>query len=421
MTNLTAQHQPKTTPFIVYYQGFLAVAAILLFFTRLDIYLQGYSIGIPLYWMIGFLLASLPLFISLLGKLNCLSIPVLAWSAAYIAISLISILIQPKIPDLQYLEDQYRTIIFFLMMLAIFAYHPLVSKWVKLTVLSVTLINVCMFVYEFLNPLAFHLEQRAPGRSSGFYDDSNTASIAIILGMIFTIDMFKPKYRIFYALFIFLGTITTFSRGSILGWIVVVALLVVKKTIPRYQIPLLLLFFLMIISILSTQLGNLKYMETADGTKLFHKDTLARVEFLIDPLGQQDSSKATRIYFIQEAWQKFARHPFIGNGLGAGKSSARISDADGAKRSHNTYLDIMVEFGFLGALIFPSLLLASVWKARGQFKKQAIAFVVFLLIQGFFSHTLLSEFCSLMAYVIMTNLAENSYFESCNDYRYSVG
>ncbi len=415
MTSLIKQKNQSETRLIIYYQGFLAVAAILVFFTRLDVYLQDHLSIIPLYWLIGFLLASLPLFISLFNRFEDISINILVWSGVYIALSLISILIQPTFPDQQFLEDQYRTIIFLFLVLAIFSYHPLVSRWVKLTILGVTLLNVSMFVYEFLNPLAFHEIQRAAGRSSGFYDDSNTAGIAIILGMIFTIDMIKPKYRLFYALFIFLGIASTFSRGSIAGWALVVGLFILTKVIPRYQMPLVLLFFMIIISILSTQLNNLKYLKTANGNALFQKDTLARVEFLIDPFAQKDNSKASRLHHLEDAWKKFERSPFIGNGLGSGQNTATISQVGKAQRSHNTYLDLMVEYGFLGALIFPSLLVACVWEAEGPFKKQASVFVLFLMSQGFFSHTLLSESCSLIFYAIMANLTKHSCLTSSDD------
>lgn len=411
MTDAIQYEYQRKESLITYYQVVLAVLAILVFFTRLDIYLQDHSSIIPLHWMIGFLLASFPLCISLLNRLDCLPVNVLIWCGLYIAISFISILIQSTPPELQYLEDQYRTIIFLLLMLAIFSHHPLVSKWIKITIVAVTFANVCMFIYEFFNPFAFHVDPRALGRSSGFYDDSNTAAIALILGMIFTIDMFKPKYRLFYALFVFLGIAPTFSRGSIVGWVIVIALLLLNKAIPRYQIPLLSLFFAIVISILSTQLNNLAYLKAADGTTLFQKDTLARVEFLINPFAQKDSSQASRLSHIEDAWDKFAENPVTGNGLGSGENAATLSLTGKAQRSHNTYLDLMVEYGFLGALIFPLLLLACVWKAQGEFKKQAVAFVIFMLIQGFFSHTLVNEFCSLIAYAMMTNLAEQSYLD----------
>lgn len=412
MNNLLQQKNQPPTNFIIYYQGFLAIAAILVFFTRFDVYAQDLGPILPLHWMIGFFMLSLPVFVSLINRLECLSVNVLKWSVGFIAVSLISILIQPKFPAQQYLEDQFRTIIFLFMMLAIFAYHPLVTKWVKSAILAITVVNVGMFVYEFFNPLAFHAIQRAAGRSSGFYDDSNTAGIALIVGMIFTIDMIKPKYRLFYTLFIFLGLAPTFSRGSLAGWGLVVVLMIVTQVIPRYQMPFLLIFFIVAISILSTQLNNLQYLKSADGTNLFEKDTLARVEFLIDPFAQKDNSQASRLHHLEDAWQKFENSPFIGNGLGSGKNAATLSLAGKAQRSHNTYLDLMVEYGFLGALIFPAILISSVWQAQGNLKKQAFAFVLFLLSQGFFSHTLLSEFCSLIFYAIMANLTLHSFHQS---------
>ncbi|PSB09468.1 hypothetical protein C7B62_13120 [Pleurocapsa sp. CCALA 161] len=409
MISLIESKNSTKVTFITYYQGFLAVTAILVFFTRLDIYLaNNHGFIIPLYWMLGFLLASFPLFLSLLYRLDNFSKPLLIWSGIYIAVSFISILVQPISPNQQYLENQYRTIIFLLLMLGIFAYHPLVTKWVKLTIMSVTFINVGMFIYEFLNPSAFYLEQRAPGRSAGFYEDSNAASIALVVGMILTIDIIKPKYRLFYALLIFVGIAPTFSRGSIAGWVLVMVFLIVKKIVPRYQMPLLVVFFMVMISILSTQIGHLKYLKDLHGKPLLNKDSLARVEFLINPLAQKDNSKAAREEHVKVAWGKFVRHPFIGNGLGSGENVATLSSTGVAQRCHNTYLDQMVEFGFLGVLFFPSLLLVSIWQAEGELKNQGAAFVIFLSLQGFFSHTLMNEFCSLIFYAMMANLAKHS-------------
>lgn len=400
------QQMPVTS--ITYYQGFLAIAAILVFFTGIDIYLQDRGFFVPLYWMLGFIAASLPLAVSLLRRLDTLAKPVFLCSLGYIALSLVSILVQPTLPELQYLENQYRTLIFLGLMLVIFAYHPLVAKWTKLTMFGVTLLNVVMYLYEFVNPLAYRLDPIAPGRASGFYQDSNTAGISLVLGMIFTIDLIKPKYRLFYALFIFVGLAPTFSRGAIVGWVMVTGILVIQKSIPRYQISFLMIFFTVVIVILSSQLKNLAYIQNADGDNLFKKDTLERVEFLIDPFAQKDNSKASRISHIDKAWKKFADRPFLGNGLGSGEDPSTISQTGVAQRSHNTYLDFMVEFGFLGAFIFPSILIASVYHAEGDFKKQGIAFVIFLLSQGFFSHTLVSEFTSLTSYAIMSNLARHS-------------
>lgn len=412
MTSLTTQKtQPKIT-FLVGYQCFLAVAAILVFFTKLDGYLEGRGIGLPLWWMIAFIGLSFPLWINLPKNLNRIPSPILFWCAGYLALPLISILILPQIPDLQYLENHIRSAIFLLLMLAIFSYHPIGLKCAKVTIFVVTFLNVGMLVYEFFNPTAFYLQQHAPGRAAGFYHDSNTAIIVLIFGMIFAIDLIKPKYRLFYVLFTFLGIAATFSRGGMVGWVFVLIIFLATKIIPRHQIYILFLSSFVFISILSNQLNNLGNIKTADGTYLFNEGSIARVEFLLNPLGQQDSSQAGRLNHVEKSWKKFSRQPFVGNGLGAGANEGSISAKGTAQRSHNIYLDAMTEYGFLGALVFPLLIAACAWKAEGEFKKQAIAFTFFALIQGFFTHTIMSEFCLLTTYAVMVNLTHQSRLEN---------
>ena len=408
MTSLTRQETQEKITFMVYYQGFLVVAAVLLFFTRLDIYLEKQGIGVPLYWMIVFILASIPLFATIFKRLQYIANSVLVWCGLYLALPLISILISSKVPEQQLLENHYRTIIFFLLMLVIFSQYTWILRWAKLAILFSTIANVFLYVYEFFKPLTFYLEQHAPGRSSGFYHDANEAAWAIIVGMIFTIDLIKPKYRIFYALFILVGIAPTFSRSGFIGWIVVILLFILTKVIPRSQIPFLFLSGFIVISILSTQLNNLSYLKNADGIDLFTEDSISRVEFLLNPFGQEDNSSSSRLKHVDESWEKFVRHPFIGNGLGSGQNEKYISARGTAQRSHNIYLDLMVEYGFLGSLIYPLLLVASVWKVQGELKKQAITFVGFLLIWGFFSHTIIHSFNNLISYALMANLAKQS-------------
>lgn len=410
MTSLTGQKTKEKITLIVYYQGLLAVSAILLFSTKLDIYLETQGVGIPLYWLMAFILAALPLFATIFKRLQYIPHSVLVWCGVYLALPLISILISSQVPDQQFLEDHFRTIFFFLLMLVIFSQYPCILMWTKRAIFVTTIANVFMYIYEFLNPTAFYLQQHAPGRSSGFYRDANSAAWALIVGMIFTIDLIKPKYRIFYALFICLGITTTFSRGGFVSLGLVISLFILTKVIPRYQISLLFLSGLIAISILSTQLNNLSHLKTADGTNLFTKDSISRVEFLLDPLSHEETSNDGRLKHVDEAWKKFARHPFTGNGLGSGANTKYIAANGIAQRSHNIYLDLMVEYGFLGALIYPWLLLASVWKVQGELlKKQAIAFVVFLLIWGFFSHTVINSFSSLTIYAFMANIAHQSH------------
>jgi O-antigen ligase len=416
MNVINKKAQEKNT-FIVYYQGFLAVAAVLVFFTKLDVYLHMLGIALPLLWLLAFLLTSIPLFFPIFNRLKYIPRPIVVWVVGYLTVPLISILILPQIPELQLFENQIRTMIFLLLMLVIFSKHLSVLRWAKQTVLLVTLANILMFIYEFFNPLAFYLIQDAPGRSSGFYSDANAAGCMTILGMILSIDLIKPKYRLFFALFVFLGIALTFSRGAMIGWVIVILLFMVNRVIPRYQVSFLFLSIFVLIIILSSQLNNLAQMKTADGTELFSEDSLERVEFLINPFGgQEDESTDGRLGHVKEAWAKFNKQPFIGNGLGSGGSET-YRDAEGKpQRSHNIYLDQMVEYGVLGALIYPFLLLACVWKAQGEHKKYTLPFVAFLLLWGIFSHTTMDLFCLLISYAIMANLTQQSRLENFQRY-----
>jgi hypothetical protein len=88
MISLIESKNPTKATFITYYQGFLVIAAILVFFTRSDVYLSNHhGFVIPLFWMVGFLVASFPLWISLLSRLKDLPRPLIIWSGVYIAVS----------------------------------------------------------------------------------------------------------------------------------------------------------------------------------------------------------------------------------------------------------------------------------------------------------------------------------------------
>lgn len=408
MNSLTKPISHEKTNLILYYQGFLSVAAIFVFYTKLDIYLERQGIGIPLYWVLGFIVASVPLFSTIFTRLQYIPHSVLIWGGVYLALPLTSILIFSHIPDQQFLEDHCRSMIFLLLMLVIFSQYSCILRWSKRAILLVTITNVFMYIYEFFNPIAFYLEQHGPGRASGFYHDSNEAAWALITGMIFTIDLVKPKYRIFYALFIFLGIAPTFSRGGFICFGLVILLFILTKIIPQYQALLLFFSGFMIIYILVNQFHNLSYLKTSDGTDLFTEDTISRVEFLLDPMGHNRSLNDSRLSHVDQAWKKFVSSPFIGNGLGSGQNDRYTSALGTAQRSHNIYIDLMVEYGFLGALIYPCLLFTFVWNVQAKYKKQLVIFVCFLLAWGFFSHSIISGFCNLISYAWVSNLAQQS-------------
>ena len=417
MASLTGQTNKQKTTLLIYYQCFLAVAAMLVFFGEVSGILKAYGIGLPLYWLILFLFLAAPLYPLAIKKLKYLPRAIFVWFGIYLAMTSIIVLFMPSssAPLQQIMEDQIRSMIFVCLMMLIFSEHLVVQQFTKIAALLVTIFNVLLMVAQFLKPTILQEVQDAPGRSGGFYIDPNMASSALNIGLIFSISLIKPKYRLFYALFVLMGNVVTFSRGGMACWFLIVILFTVLKIMPAKQLPLLIGSVLAAAIAVSTQIDNLAYLTTPDGDALFKEGTIERVKFLVNPFaegeGIEEEEDDSRLLLVQLGWEKFSNSPWYGNGLGSGEHQGVKADLDSAPRSHNVYLDRMIEYGFLGAFIYPLLVLASVWKAQGEHRKYALVFAVYALIWGIFSHTVLTNFFILTSIAFMAVVTKRSRIE----------
>lgn len=394
----------------VYYQALLAIGVVLIFFTKLDIWLEQQGFLIPLYWLLAFIAASVPLWFLLADKVQHLLAPVVAWCGLYMAFNCLSIVVFAKIPETQLFEDRIRSLIFLLFALFIFSEHVLVQNCVKVAMLFVTFMNVFNHIYEILNPFAFG-GLVSLGRPAGFYMDANEAGCALILGMIFSIDLLKPKYRLFYAAVVGIGVLLSFSRGAMACWLITVLILAFLRVIPRYQLIYLFAALFGFYLILLTQIDTLIYLRNFDGSPLLNQDVLARLDWIVNPTSEgQDLS---RVDLAEEAWQKFYDSPLFGKGLGSSASDTYVAYSDGTgTKPHNMYITTMVEHGILGFVLLPSLVYATICKARGKTMRTAIPFAVFFIFWGIFSHTVFSSFFILLSFAFMSNLATQSYLKT---------
>ena len=427
MTSLTGQTNKQKTTFLIYYQCFLAVAAIFVFFTDLGGVLKAYGIGLPLYWMVGFIFLAAPLYPSAIKKLQYLPLSVFVWFGIHLAMTSVVVLFMPSssAPLQQMMEDQIRSIIFLCLLMLIFSEHWIVQQYTKITILIVTVFNVFLFVAQFLNPTILQEVQDVPGRAGGFYIDPNMASCGLNMGLIFSIGLIKPKYRLFYALFVLIGNVVTFSRGGMACWLLIVVMFMVFKIMPVKQLPLLLGSVLMAAIIVSSQINSLAYITAPNGEPLFNEGTIERVRFLANPFakgeGIEEEEEDSRVLLVQIGWQKFSDSPWYGNGLGSGEHQGVKADLGSEPRSHNIYLDRMIEYGFLGAFIYPLLIFASVWKAQGKHRKYAIVYAVFALIWGIFSHTVLTNFFVLTSIAYMAVVTKQSQIEQAIERKINPG
>ncbi len=395
---------------ILRYQCILAVGAILTFYSNLDVYLSNIWLPpLPKYLVFLFCIASTPLLFSVFSRIKYLPIPTMLWCVGYVLLTFLSFcLTLPSEATHQEVNNRVLAVIFITIMIFIFSRYSVVHFWSRCAVLITVLVSVFNNIYEFFNQSAFanyssEIEKIA-GRSSGFYIDPNQSGYALILGMIFSVGLLKPKLRIPFVLLIGLAVSLTFSRGSILIWFTIVILMITKKIIPREQL-FSWIGVLGIIAIILVTAGSALDLNQLEEAGLLNADTKGRFQFFSDPEKSEAESPDERLGLAKLAWQLFVKSPFFGNGL------ASAITWSGSVSTHNTYLYYMVDYGIIGAFILPLLIYLVTRKASKESKNIAFVFLPCVLMCGLFSHTILEDrfiliLCSLMSCMSMTSQVE---------------
>ncbi|AFZ37640.1 O-antigen polymerase [Stanieria cyanosphaera PCC 7437] len=420
--DLSKPHFSSSNRFLLTYQCFIAVVAIAIFFTKADVFLERkYGVPIaPLHWMAILAIAIIPLVLNLKSKLNYFPKPILIWSGFYLAISCFGLLIaSPNVPGIPFettiqdLETRCLAIFFLLIMSVLFTTDNFrVFTWARKAFFLATFLAIFTNIIEFINPETMKLPESVAGRAAGFYVNANESAMGLILGMIFSIVLISKNYRLLFVLSVLFGISLTFSRSGFLGWFIVILMFNFHHLVKRKQITSLLIGIFLLFTTFFTQADNLAYLTKPDGTYVFNSDTIARIQWLKNPVGTDDPDRNSRLNLALEAWHKFEAHPFIGNGLSSSReinSPLKLEEIDRyGERPHNIYLVNLVEHGFLGMLIFPSLVLAITWQARGSIKALARTFAIYYIIVGFFTHTVLYDNYSLLSLAFIACLSRYS-------------
>lgn len=393
--------------FLFYYQFVLAVAGIYIFFTDLDVYLYNAGIGPPpkLFSMV-FFAASIPLFLSLFAEVNNFYslLGIISWICLYLGISLFSILQTTQSEKvLQEFDNRILAVIFILVMISIFSRYPIIQIWARRAISSVGILNVFNNITELINPLAFG-GVNLTGRPAGFYIDPNKTGCSLILSLIFSIGVIPPKYRIPFALVIGVGVLITFSRGSILSWLIIVTVLIIQGKISRNQ----LLYWgmitgVVIILITTLGIGSLSTGGLEDSLVL-NDNMLGRLAWLQDPSAADANKDNSRLEVVEFAWKKFKEHPWVGNGIAYTQEWGEI-------RTHNMYLFLMVEHGYFAMLLMPLFILAVTHHAKSESKDIALNFAPFMMLWGIFSHRVFEERYILIIFSLMAAMRMSSVLE----------
>ncbi len=396
----------KKSNLLFYYQCFLAVAAVFTFFTNLDDYLCNANIipYPPLFWIVVFIVASLPLLFSLPLRIKYLPRALLIWCAGYMTISLVWFwLFSSPLSEFQELRNRILSVIFILLMLLILSQYYFVLIWTRIAIFIAGLMAVVNNIYEFFTPLVFG-GLNDTGRPAGFYVNANTSGIALTISMIYSVNLLQQKYRVPFVSIIGIGVFLTFSRGAILCWFIAVMILIITGIIPRHQFFYWFIVLGIIIISLGQMGGDIFNLNRLQEMGLLNQNVLERLGETGNPSSLDDDSARARLEVVKLAWQMFAEHPLIGNGIGStqdlsvgGLSTHNIS-------THNMYLYFITDDGILGFLVFPLLIYVVTRHAQGDNKYISLAFAASILVWGFFSHTIVVQRFHLLTLSLMATM-----------------
>jgi O-antigen ligase len=239
--------------------------------------------------------------------------------------------------------------------------------------LFVVLLSVATNVIDLSGMYSFSI---APGRAAGFYVNPNIAGFYLVMGMVLTVGLLSPRWRLHYCFLVGVGVTLTFSRSSVLMWLVALYGLSQMHTFTFSRKTLSVMWIGLVAMVLVVQFGE--NMVSALGLdEYLTENARSRIEFNM----QKDESVQGRLIVAEKSWELIKRAPWTGHGLGA--RSAYGTEIE----PHNMFLLIGVEMGALGLLLFGALFVL-LWRKQPGISK---VFAAVLFVGSLFSHNLLDQ------------------------------
>ena len=183
------------------------------------------------------------------------------------------------------------------------------------------------------------------GRAASTFVNPNKASESLLLLTIFSLPAVSKKLRGIFLLVVFFGVLASFSRGGILGWVVVVLSSCVVRAIPRNFLVWvggcsagIILAAPQIVQVVDRQLDADSVVNIQSQLSFFiHGETSS--------VSLEARSKA-----LQDGLKKVCRKPLFGHGAGHS-----VLDVYSEDTPHNQFLLLAVDFGVLGVLPFRTI------------------------------------------------------------------
>lgn len=269
----------------------------------------------------------------------------------------------------------------------------------RYAILFASLVTVMLNLYTLFNPFSLLQDEYVIiGRASGLFLNPNQAGMVLGLSAALCFSLIPIKYRPLYLLFLLVGVVTTFSRSSIIGYILILITLIYYRQVN------LIYFVLWLMALFIIFLFFIIYI--FGGWYIF--DTLAENSNVITRLLWFESggsvgnfSSRERMRVILKSIEILEFHPFTGIGISG------MQDWD--VKTHNMYLYYIVQYGLFGVMIYPLFILSVYSRKLVQYIHIYIPLSISLLFYGLFSHNMMEEYYVLISCAAIAALGAQSH------------
>jgi O-antigen ligase len=264
------------------------------------------------------------------------------------------------------------------------------------TITACLVIATLLNAYELFHPLTFSV---VFGRAAGLYMNPNTCASSMVGGMILVMPVLTPRLRAAVMGMVGIAVLLTLSRGGIVLW-GVASLMMIGSRAVRVRHLVLVAVALAVVGVAGLAATN-RLATTLNIARIISSQqrVLDRVFRASETVEAGDRSSASRVEVAQVAWGVFEDNPFFGAGVGA-VTETRIGIAP-----HNMYLRWAAEYGLVGLLVYPALIVALVAPAWRSHHNIALQFAVFLALLGLLSHNVLDDWPNVLLLAVMPALA----------------
>jgi O-antigen ligase len=366
----------------------IAAACIIIPLVYLDIpaYLPTLNpLWLPKYWYYGFAIISLPaLLVALHGRGGFLAYPFTQWSIAMVSLMSVHLLLaifDGETERTNIIQTDMQYVILGALLGIAFSAAP--QRYYKFLFPILSIAINAMIILDFLNPGGFYAYDQSTavvGRGAGTFINPNRAGEALVITLLLSISFFKGRNLLFVLLVCGIGALLTFSRATIIAWLLLWPFALYLRKLPSYAYGVLTSLFFIVPSLIAIVTSYILSSSEFMGASA---NIAERLDFF-EKFSLGDQSAQERSAVLSAGIEAFLEHPLFG--VGSGATDVWIEGS-----THNQPVRLAAEYGVSGLVLW-GWLVRILWKGNWLGKKEyQIGFALFFIFFSMFSHNLLNS------------------------------